>query len=297
MFLLAALGATTASLGWAVGIVLAQRPAGLLGAFEFVRIQLVACAALMGFLCTLLGYWPTVSWVHWPAFIASSSIGIVLGNLAMVACLRLGDPRRTELLLALMPVVVACMAFAWFDEHLTVNDFIGSTITLAGVFIAIAYNTPSEPKGAVESRSTTTKIVLLGLAAASCQGFGFLAIKPALVAGTEPMAATALRLLTAAMLVTLIGLWPSKKLKAQAALTPALLGWTILPGFIGYGVCSSLLLFALTHLEAGVATVLGSLSPVLVLPIVWIKDKQRPSNSAVFGAIIALVGTSIIFLF
>ena len=294
--LLPALAATTASLGWATGIVLAQRPAQLLGAFAFTRIQLIACSAIMVLLCTLLGYWSSVSWQHWPAFLSSTCIGIILGNLAMIACLRRGGPRRTELLLSLKAVLVTLMAFFWFNEIPSTSDLIGSGITLTGVLIAVAFNGSSAAESDRLNGSLATTL-LLGLFATACQGFGFLALKPALLAGTEPLAATAIRLLGAALIISLIALWPASTLKARQTITPALLRQTILPGFIGYGVSSSLLLYAFAHLDSGVATVLGSLSPILVLPILWLKDKIPPPTSGVVGALIAVIGTSIIFIF
>lgn len=294
MMLLPALGATAASLGWAIGIVLAQRPAQLLGAFEFTRIQLLACAGIMMAICTALNYWPSVSWTHWPAFVSSSAIGIVLGNLAMIACLRRGGPRRTELLLSLKAVLVTGMAFFWFDETPSNADLLGGAAVIFGVLIAIAYGGNNSDSDQLKGSLSST--IALGLLATACQGYGFLAIKPALLAGTEPLAATALRLLGAALLISLIALWPRKKPQPNAPRNAALLIQTILPGFIGYCVSSSLLLYAFAHMDAGIATVLGSLSPVLVLPILWLKDRRAPSAIALVGALIAMCGTSFIFL-
>ena len=101
MIILPILAALGASFGWAAGIVLAQQPAQQLGSFEFTRIQLIACSAILAAICSGLGYWQSVDWSHWPAFAASICIGIILGNLAMIECLRRGGPRRTELLLSL----------------------------------------------------------------------------------------------------------------------------------------------------------------------------------------------------
>ena len=47
MLILPIFAAVIASFGWATGIVLAQSPAQKLGAFEFTRIQLIACSAIL----------------------------------------------------------------------------------------------------------------------------------------------------------------------------------------------------------------------------------------------------------
>lgn len=289
---LAAVGAST---GWATGIVLAQQPARLLGAFEFTRVQLVACSAIMSLACAVLGYWETVDWSHWPAFAVSIVVGIVLGNLAMAECLRRGGPRRTELLLSLKAPMVAITAFLWLGEVPSGTDLLGAAIAMSGVVLAIFYG--DNGTDADTLNGSLGRVICLGFAAASCQGIGFLVFKPAMAAGTEPLAATAIRLTGAALVISLIALWPAKALRAKVDLTPSLLGRTILPGFIGYGVSSSLLLYAFAHYDTGIAAVLGSLSPVIVLPILWLKDRALPRVQAALGAGFAVLGSAIVILF
>lgn len=296
MLVLPALAAVGASLGWATGIVLAQRPAKQLGAFEFTRIQLIACSAILAVLCSVFGYWSTVRWEYWPSFAASISIGIVLGNLAMIECLRRGGPRRTELLLSLKAPLVALMAFLWLNEEPSLTDIIGAAITLAGVGLAVCFGSDERSQSDVTAGSLAV-IVVLGVTATAFQGFGFLVMKPAMLAGTEPLAASAIRLLGAAFLISCVALWPSKLFSSHSEMTPRLLGGTILPGFIGYGVSSSLLLYAFANLDAGIAAVLGSLSPVLILPILCFKEKVPPRPQAILGAAMAVTGTAVIVYF
>lgn len=290
MILLPILAALGASAGWATGVVLAHGPARQLGAFEFTRIQLIACSAILAGLCSGLGYWSTVAWAYWPVFGMSICIGIVLGNLAMIECLRRGGPRRTKLLLSLKAPLVAGMALIWLGETPSAADLLGAGFTLCGVGLAVGFG--GKERAATEAiDGTLWTVVVLGLAATACQGFGFLVMKPAM------LAASAIRLLGAAFVISIVALWPRRRHAAHPDMTPALLGRTILPGFIGYGVSSTLLLYAFANFDAGVAAVLGSLSPVLVLPILWLKNGTRPHPTAIIGAGLAVVGTAIIVLF
>jgi drug/metabolite transporter (DMT)-like permease len=295
MLFLPAFAAISASFGWASGIVLAQWPARQLGAFEFTRIQLIACAAIMATLVSALGYRPSIQSANWPSFVASSVIGIVLGNLAMIACLRRGGPRRTELLLSLKAPIVGAMAFLWLNETPQMSDLIGATLTLSGVGIAVAYGSDARSESDVTYGNLIT-IIGLGVIATACQGFGFLVMKPAMLAGTEPLAASALRLLGAAFLISIESLWPDRAFRPQTTKTPYLLGRTILPGFIGYGISSTLLLYAFATMDAGIAAVLGALSPVLVLPILWLKEGLVPRLPSVLGAVLAVLGSALIIL-
>ena len=230
-----------ASTGWATGSLLAQSPASRLGTFEFTRIQLIACSAILAALCSIWGLWSSIDWSHWPAFFASTVIGIFLGNLAMIECLRQGGARRTELLLSLKAPLVAGMALMWFGEILSASDLLGAGLSLAGVVMAILSG-GEDPAAPDQTSGPLLWVIALGLAATGCMGFGFLVMKPALEAGLAPLAASALRLLGAAFLISLIALWPAPRLRAQPPLTPKMLGQTILPGVIGYVISSSLLL-------------------------------------------------------
>lgn len=293
--LIPALAAVAASFGWATGIVLAQAPARAVGAFEFTRIQLIACAALMGLICTGLGHWQTVTWAYWPAFLVSTTIGIVLGNLAMIACLRRGGPRRTELLLSLKAPLVALMAYLWLGETLSPGDAFGAALALTGVCLAILFGGDKDNAHDTVS-GPFLGVVGLGLLATACQGVGFLVMKPAMLDGTAPVAASALRLSGAAFLISVIALWPAQAFRSHAPMTPSLVGRTILPGMIGYGLCSTLLLYAFANMPAALAALLGSLSPILVLPILWWSTGRRPRAQAVLGALLAVSGTGVILL-
>lgn len=289
---LAALGASG---GWATGIVLAQSPARKLGAFEFTRIQLIACSACVAGLCAVLGLWPTVTWHHWPAFALSSLFGILLGNLAMIACLRRGGPRRTEVILSFKGPLVAGMAYLWLGETLSPWDLAGAGLALIGILLAVLF--ASGNSGRSDQLSAPIwQVIALGFCATLFQGIGFLALKPAMVEGTAPLAATALRLLGAALVISLIALWPAEVFRPAKPMSKRMLGQTVLPGLIGYVLSSTLLLYAIASFDAGIATVLGSLSPVIVLAILWIKDRQPPTALAAVGAGLAICGTAVIAL-
>ncbi|UUX50111.1 DMT family transporter [Nisaea acidiphila] len=288
--MLGALAATTASFGWAAGMVLAHGPAQQLGAFEFTRIQLLVAGLVTGLLVALLGQWPSVNWQHWPSFLVSISIGVILGNLAMVECLRRGGPRNAELVISLKAPIIAAMAYFWYDETLEPADLAGGLIALGGVSLAV---TATHSNG---TRGSVAPVLFFGLASALCQGIGFLCLKPAMQSGTEPMALGAVRLLGASLLVSLAGLWHQTRSVSAREVTPNLLFRTILPGLMGYSFSTPLLLYAFAHTQAGVAAVLGSLAPVLILPLVWIVERQRPSPRATAGALLAVTGAAIIVL-
>lgn len=295
MLFLSALAAIAASGGWAIGSLLAERPARVLGAFEFTRIQFTACAAILVVICTGMSLWPSASIEDWPAY-TISIVTAVIGHLALTACLRSGGARRIEVVLSLRAPIVAVMAYLWLGETLRGSDAAGGVICLTGVLIAVL---SKDNKQAIDIGHThrTSLFIALGLLATTCNGIGYLIMKPALEGGTNPIVVSAVRLLGAAFIVSVIGLWPSKNFRPHRPMTRILLFQTIVPGIIGYVIASSLLFYAFATLDGGIAAVLGSLAPVLILPIQVIRNRQAPSAGAVLGAILAVVGATIIVLY
>ncbi|MEM9629951.1 MAG: DMT family transporter [Pseudomonadota bacterium] len=295
------LAALTASVSWATGIVLAQMPAKALGAFTFTRIQLVACSLLVTVLSSALGLWQSIDWSFWPAFAISSAIGVVLGNLAMIECLRLGGPRLTELLLCLKAPIVALLAYLWIGEVLGFGDLLGGALVIGGLLIAISYGGEDRQQHEIPG-SQLVPVLMLGGMAAGFQGLGFVALKPALASGAEPVAVAAIRLSGAAILVlmagTLRGAAGLRQVKQlHRKVSPYLLFRTIVPGVIGYVIASSLLLYAFANMEAAIATILGSLSPLFVLPILWLVEGKKPNTHSVLGAALAVMGGAVIVCF
>jgi drug/metabolite transporter (DMT)-like permease len=287
--ILAALGA---SLSWALGALLAHKPAKLLGAFGFTRIQLVSAAALLILAVSLRGGWSSVAWSHWPGLLTSSVVGVVVANLAMAACLRRGGPRRTLLLQTISIPLAAGLGWLLFDEAISMQEFAGIAVIAAGIAVAILYRTAAGAQDEVLDGSLLA-VVALGLVSAFAQAVGLLAMKPVLLAGTDPLAASALRTGGAALLVTLISLWPAKVFQPASERTATVVISAIVPGVLGYVIAVSLLLSALSGSNTGITAALGSTAPVIMLPVLWISTKRPPPRIAWMGAALVMAGTGL----
>jgi drug/metabolite transporter (DMT)-like permease len=134
--LTAALGASTC---WAVGSLIAHRPATQLGAFEFTRTQLISSFALLIVIVTAFNGWQSVTWAHWPSFVAASLIGVVFTNLAMIACLRRGGPRRMQLLVSMSAPFAALLGFLFLGESMSPRKLIGVGLAFIGLLLAILF--------------------------------------------------------------------------------------------------------------------------------------------------------------
>jgi drug/metabolite transporter (DMT)-like permease len=289
--LAAALGA---SLCWAVGSLIAHRPATQLGAFEFTRTQLISSFALLIVIVTALNGWQSVTWMYWPSFVAASLIGVVFTNLAMIACLRRGGPRRMQLLVSMSAPFAALLGFLFLGESMSPRKLIGVGLAFSGLLLAILFGRRGQHR--IEAvQGSLAVVIALGLFAAICHAVGLIALKPALLAGTDPLAATALRTGGGALVISVVALWPAEAFETPPKRTPSVVLGAMLPGFVGYIAAVSLQLYALRSYDAGIVAVLSSMAPVLMLPMIWIMSGDPPPFSAWLGAILAVLGAGIIF--
>lgn len=275
--LTAALGA---SLCWASGALMAHRPATQLGAFEFTRTQLISSFALLAVMVTAFNGWQSVSWAHWPSF--------------AVASLRRGGPRRMQLLMSMSAPFAALLGFLFLGESMSPWKLIGVGLAFSGQLLAISFGRRAEHRTEAVQGSLAV-VIALGLFAAICSAIGLAAIKPALLAGTNPLAASALRTGGGALAISVVALWPAEAFEAPTTRTPMVVLRATLPGFIGYVAAVSLQLYALRSYDVGIIAVLSSMAPVVMLPMIWIMNGAPPPWSAWLGAILAVLGAGIMF--
>ena len=65
-------------------------------------------------------------------------------------------------------------------------------------------------------------------------------------------------------------------------------------GVLGIGLGMTLFLIALTLTDAAVVATLSSMTPVALLPLIWIVTRQRPALLAWVGAGLAGLGTALL---
>jgi uncharacterized membrane protein len=82
--------------------------------------------------------------------------------------------------------------------------------------------------------------------------------------------------------------------RAQQPATSRVLAQTALNGFVSMGLGMTLVLLALRNGDVGMVAILSSVSPVLLLPLLWLKLGRAPAPGAWLGAIMTVTGTAII---
>lgn len=261
-------------------------PLGInLGKGVVALLCLVVTMAFTGFESTGLAGWLFLG--------ASGIVGISLGDTTFFLALNRLGPRRTLLLMTLVPVFVAFSSMALLGERLTARGWLGALLCVVGVTWTMWERLPS---GA--DRGSWRAGIGYGLVTVLCFAAAVILTKAGLgPGGVRPLDATFIRLLcgTAGLLVfgaanRDLGQWmaPLRSTRLLVILVAASVVGTYL------GIWSSIL--ALYYTTATVATILGSMEPIFVLPLAHFFLGERVSPRSVVGAVVAVVGVALLMV-
>jgi drug/metabolite transporter (DMT)-like permease len=293
---IAELSALAAALCWSFGGLLATNPARTLGAVTFNRMRMGMVFVMLSCLTLVTGGWWTLSLSCCSVLVASAVVGIFIGDTTFYESMRRLGPRRTGILFATNAPMTAILGYFILGESLPANTTVGCALIITGVFLAVFNRSNSTQRHSFEeTRGSLAVGVGLGLFAAFCQAVSLIIARPVLASGVDAVAASALRVGTAALALTATLMFRSPVLRATSPLTPRLLGQVALSGLVGMGLGMTFLLYALAHGPAGLVSTLSATSPVLILPVLWVATKERPAPWAWVGAFLAVVGAGCIF--
>ncbi|WP_109445471.1 DMT family transporter [Azospirillum sp. TSH64] len=316
--MIANMAALGAALCWAAGGLIAIGPVRVLGSIAFNRVRLTIVAAALLVATTLLGGWQTLDTGAALTLALSGLLGIVVGDMALFWSLSRLGPRRNVVIYAANAPLTALLAYALLGEALGPWTVLGVALVTLGVMLAVALRS-----GSTHSWEAIQGNLLAGvsvcLLAAVGQAAGSIIAKPVMAAGADPIASAAVRVTTAALMFTAIGMLSTVRAGVRAGvregarggaavagagglggllvprgLTPKLMLQIAGNGLLGVGLGMTLLLVGLAHGNAGVVATLSALSPVLILPMMWLLTGQRPSLGAWAGAAVAVAGVALI---
>jgi drug/metabolite transporter (DMT)-like permease len=225
----------------------------------------------------------------------SGVIGLVLGDGFLFQAFVLIGPRRSMLLMALVPIISILMAWLFLGETLSATEIVAIGLTVGGIAWVVS---EGEANGVQVDRRRYWLGILAGLGGALGQALGLVASKKGMVGGFSPLSATLMRMMVAAAVIWGFALLRGRAGQSMRALADRQASLAILGGAIAgpfLGVWLSLIAVSLT--QVGIAATLMALTPIfLLLPSQWI-FKERISLQSVVGTAVAIVGVAIILLF
>lgn len=287
--MLAVVLSLAAAASFALGSLSVDRVSTRVGALQLVRWQMIFACLMTGAVALFLGGWRSVTTEAFLWLAASSATGAMIGGLTYIAAIQTLGPRLFALFFTLSAPFALALGYVFRDETVTPLQIAGVGLILAGIVLAILGPSGTDGMGKARALGTGT---LLGLVTALMQALGNLTARPAMLAGTEPFTAIAIRtglsVLFFAALLALPRLRPTAPLSLPDARR---IGLSALTGmFLGM----SLLMAALAQGNVGIVSTLSSTTPILILPMIWFVTGRVPGPLAWTGAVLAVAGTGLI---
>ncbi|MDR9825078.1 DMT family transporter [Vibrio sp. FNV 38] len=287
--------ALAAAFLWAIASLMSVTPAAHLGTFAYSRWRMGCTSIILSTMAFITGGWDSVSIAAISPMVLSGIVGIFIGDTALFACLNRMGPRQAGLLFSCHAVFSVILGYFIFSETMTQVELFGSLLVFMGVSSAIFFGRKRLSNSKLEQVSGSLSLGIgLGLVAALCQALGGIIAKPVMMTEIDPIAASAIRMISAFVAHSLFRLTGARLSKATQPINAKIFVITALNGFIAMAVGMTLILYALRDGHVGMVALLSSTTPVMLLPLLWLYTKQRPNRYAWFGALFAVSGTALL---
>ncbi len=289
---LAALGT---ALCWATTGVIAADAVRALGPFHFNLVRQLFVALCLAAIVGVMRHWTGLSAAGAVTLAVSGVVGILLGDtLNFAAVARIG-PRRTGALFALNAPLAAAMAWVLLDEALSWQGVLGILVATGGVALAVLGRPRADAHRFEALQGTLLPGVALALGAALGQAGGSLIARPVMAAGLDPYLASLLRVGASGLAMGALAALPGAP-RLPRPVSRSMLALTCLTAVIGLLLGMTLFLYALQGSQTGIISTLSATSPVLILPLLWLRTGQRPTLLSALGAAVAVMGLALLFL-
>jgi drug/metabolite transporter (DMT)-like permease len=229
----------------------------------------------------------------WFWLVLSGLVGFVFGDLFLFKSYTIIGSRFAMLIMTLVPPITAFFGFIILGERLTMFNFLGMTLAFFGIGLAIFSR---NGKGERLSIKLSPRGILYAFGGAVGQALGLILSKLG-IRDYDPFAATQIRILAGiigfAILVTVLRRWKTVAASVlnRQAMSPITAG-----AFFGPFLGVSFSLISIKNTEAGIASTIMALVPVLIILPAVVLFKQKVTIAEVAGAIISVGGVALFFI-
>ncbi len=229
----------------------------------------------------------------WLWLTISGIIGFVIGDLFLFQAYVEVGARISMLIMSTVPPITAITGFILMGEKITPLGLAGMLITIGGIAIVVLTKNPDDKKVRL---SHPIKGLIFAFIGALGQAFGLVFSKFGM-GSYDPFAATQIRIIAAiigfSIVITVSKNWGKvfvafKDMKAMKYISIG----SLFGPFIGV----SLSLLAVQHASTGIVSTITSITPILLIPVSIIAFKEKIFPKEIFGAIITLLGISLLFI-
>jgi drug/metabolite transporter (DMT)-like permease len=232
------------------------------------------------------------SYNNWIWLSLSGLVGFVFGDLFLFKSYTIIGSRFSMLIMTLVPPITTFFSWIILGEKLKLFHFIGMTLTFSGIAMAIFSR---NGKGEKISLKLAPLGILYAIGGAIGQALGLVLSKFGM-RDYDPFAATQIRIIAGvagfAILITIMSRWNSifKATQNRSGMKAITLG-----AFFGPFLGVSFSLISVKHTEAGIASTIMALVPVLIIAPAIILYKQKVTIPEIIGAVISVCGVAVFF--
>ena len=296
---------------WTATALFSDEASRRIGSLSANVVRLSLASVFLGLLLwvTLGRPWPVFAdGKTWLWLALSALVGYVFGDWCLFNCYLSIGARFGQLFMTLAPPIAAIAGWMLLGERLRPTIWLAMTVTLGGIALSIL------GREGGERRLTFTlplKGILLGLGAGLGQGFGLVLSKiglqhysaalpvdvPSSIGAMLPFASTMVRALVGAAGFLLLMVIRREAPLLRAAVHDRkgmsyALGMTLFGPVLGV----SLSLMAVQYTDAGIASTLMALTPILILLPSALLYRQRIRPKEWIGAWVSILGVALFFL-
>ncbi len=290
--------ALAAALAWSISSLISADVTRKIGGLVFNRIRLFMVSIMLILYTTYIGTWDTLNYHNLILILISGFIGIFLGDTLLFIALQKIGPRRNNILFSLAAPFTVLLNIIFLNEIMKIINLIGCFVVFFGVLIAIIYGSNKNNEHRWEVIEGSLKLgIIMGVLAAFCQALGLIIMKPILDSGADPIASAAIRTTISFILLSFTFFLKSENFVSKSKINIKIIFKIFISGFLGMALGMSLLLIALQNADAGIVATLSSTSPIIVLFLIWMLTNKLPTIGAWLGTMVAIFGTSLIFVY
>lgn len=293
-------GAILTTFFFALSAICGQRIAFRFGGLRGNLLRLILSALVLG-LIVLFAFrdhlaWPTFGWLF-----VSGLIGFGFGDVALfLAYERLGSRLTILLNLCMAPIFAALAEWLWLGNAIPLVPLLAMGVILCGVTLAIR---PTTPIG--NRRGSFRWGVVFGICAGLGQGTGAVVSRKAqeLSASLGLQShgiAEAFQRVLAGLVFAAIVVWLRSRIEhrhGKATVLPKVRRsrvdwyWMIGAALAGPVIGVSLFQWALATMErSALVLAIVATTPIVLMPMAWWSEKDRPTPLSVIGAVVAVGG-------
>ena len=298
------------AVSWTITAWFAAKASQRVGAMVTNVLRLVLAAVFLGILL-----WVTIGHPYpvyadkntWLWLGLSALVGYVFGDYCLFNCYLYIGPRFGQLLMTLAPPMAAVAGWIMLGETLGWKAILAMGVTLLGIAISIL----SRDGGHHFKLDLPLKGVLLGIGAGIGQGVGLVLSKigmqyyeaaipagaPSMMEGMLPFASTMMRAIVGGIGFFAILLLQKDFGKLKSAVKdPVAMRYASIITLFGPVLGVSLSLMAVRYANAGIASTLMALTPVIIIFPEVLIEKKRIRFKEIVGLAVTIAGVALFFL-